>query len=255
MNRKNIILIAVFINAGLITAMLIAGLTSHDEQASGLAVAEEGRNLLDENPLFGDSLDLALRKPSDFPEVPTPLSLPEFEKNASPALAQLPIPAPENQIVHKLPPLSSSSNAIPASPVSSPVSQTVAQTPAQPASPFLEITVKKGDHLEKIAKAHRTTVDQIIKINQLPSSFLKVGQQLKVPVESTAAVSQPGQKQTAPERKPSETPSEYYTVKVGDNPWTIAMKHHIKVEELLRLNGLNEEKARKLKPGDRLRTR
>ncbi|MCC6128147.1 MAG: LysM peptidoglycan-binding domain-containing protein [Chlamydiae bacterium] len=47
----------------------------------------------------------------------------------------------------------------------------------------------------------------------------------------------------------------YYTVKVGDNPWTIAMKHNMKVEELLRLNGLNEEKARKLKPGDRLRTK
>ncbi|HSX13751.1 MAG TPA: LysM domain-containing protein [Chlamydiales bacterium] len=48
---------------------------------------------------------------------------------------------------------------------------------------------------------------------------------------------------------------EYYIVKVGDNPWGIAMKHHMKLEELLKLNQLNEEKARKLKPGDRLRTR
>ena len=53
----------------------------------------------------------------------------------------------------------------------------------------------------------------------------------------------------------AEQGPEYYTMKVGDNPWAIAMKHHMKVEELLRLNGLNEERARKLKPGDRLRTR
>jgi len=65
---------------------------------------------------------------------------------------------------------------------------------------------------------------------------------------------------TAPKPKPvpleKGTPlPDYYTVKVGDNPWTIAMKHHMKVEELLRINSLNEEKARKLKPGDRLRIR
>jgi LysM repeat protein len=59
---------------------------------------------------------------------------------------------------------------------------------------------------------------------------------------------------SAPVEKPAQsTGPDYYTVKVGDNPWMIAMKHHLKLEELLKLNGLNEEKARKLKPGDRLR--
>lgn len=264
MNRKNIILIAVFINAGLITAMLIAGLTAHDEPSSGLAVSEGGRNFskLDENPLFGDAIDLALRKPSESAETPIPLSLPEFEKSGT-AAAQLPLsvssekPAPENQIVHKLPSLHPDSNSAGA-PSNSVSASPPAAASAHPSSAaFTEVTVKKGESLEKIAKAHRTTVDQIIKINQLPSSFLKVGQQLKVPTESAAAAaSQAVQKQAAPERKANEASSpEYYTVKVGDNPWTIAMKHHIKVEELLRLNGLNEEKARKLKPGDRLRTR
>ncbi|NGX46548.1 MAG: hypothetical protein K940chlam2_01740, partial [Chlamydiae bacterium] len=45
------------------------------------------------------------------------------------------------------------------------------------------------------------------------------------------------------------------TVVSGDNPWTIAVKNRIKVDQLLKLNGLNEEKARCLKPGDRLRIR
>ena len=60
-------------------------------------------------------------------------------------------------------------------------------------------------------------------------------------------------KASAPEKGGSSP--DYYVVKVGDNPWTIAMKHHIKVDELLKMNSLNEEKARKLKPGDRLRIR
>jgi hypothetical protein len=45
----------------------------------------------------------------------------------------------------------------------------------------------------------------------------------------------------------------YYIVKSGDNPWSIAIKNHIKFDELLRLNHLDEEKAKKLKPGDKLR--
>lgn len=113
-------------------------------------------------------------------------------------------------------------------------------------APFREIKVKKGDNLEKLAKTYHTTVDQILKANHLPSSFLKVGQVLKIPTEKSLAKSAD---------KKNETGPEYYTMKVGENPWAIAMKYHMKVEELLRLNGLNEEKARKLKAGDRLRIR
>jgi peptidoglycan endopeptidase LytF len=109
-----------------------------------------------------------------------------------------------------------------------------------------DVVVKKGDTLEKIAKAHKTTVDEIIKFNHLPSSFLRVGQTLKMPAEKLVHEAAP---------KPQESASDYYIVKVGDNPWSIAMKNHLKVEELLRLNGLNEEKARRLKAGDRLRIR
>lgn len=47
--------------------------------------------------------------------------------------------------------------------------------------------------------------------------------------------------------------AKYYTVKSGDNPWSIAVKNKIKLDQLLKLNDLNEEKARRLKPGDKLR--
>jgi LysM repeat protein len=117
-----------------------------------------------------------------------------------------------------------------------------------------EISVERGDSLEKLAKKHNTSVDELIKLNQLPSSFLKVGQKLKIPFSQTGS---PIAKETkaAPAAPIVADQAEYYTMKVGDNPWSIAMKHHLKVNELLKMNGLNEEKARKLKPGDRLRIR
>ncbi len=127
--------------------------------------------------------------------------------------------------------------------VAAPIPEPVAPPPS---TTFGEVTVKKGDSLEKIAKAHQTTVDQLIKSNHLTGHFLKIGQVLKIPAEKTKVL----------DKKPVvDLGPEYYTMKVGDNPWAIAMKHQMKVEELLRLNGLNEERARKLKPGDRLRTR
>jgi LysM repeat protein len=48
---------------------------------------------------------------------------------------------------------------------------------------------------------------------------------------------------------------EWYTMKSGDNPWKVAKTQKIKFDDLLKLNGLNEERARNLKPGDQIRIR
>ena len=47
----------------------------------------------------------------------------------------------------------------------------------------------------------------------------------------------------------------FYVVKTGDSLWSISAKNHIKVERLLQLNHMSEDKARRLKPGDKLRIR
>jgi|GEM_PF-1886428 len=47
----------------------------------------------------------------------------------------------------------------------------------------------------------------------------------------------------------------YYVMKSGDSPWKIAKQLGINYEEILRLNQLDEEKARKLKVGDRIRVK
>lgn len=113
---------------------------------------------------------------------------------------------------------------------------------------LIPVIVKQGDVLEKIAKSHHTSVEEVMKINRLPNSFLKIGQVLYIPSQSGGIKESPLKPVGAP---PLE--EKFYVVKNGDNPWTIAVKNHIKVDELLKLNSLDEEKAKKLKPGDRLR--
>lgn len=252
MNRKNTILIAVLINAGLLAVLLITALTTQEEVISPSSFLSESEfQKLEEKPLFGDAVDQALRGQTvapveiALPELSKPLEMAAAPQNPSQLIAAAPEP-----VVHPLPPLAAQPMpSIPAPVVTAPPVPVAAAARIDKA--LAEVTVKKGDSLEKIAKAHRTTVDEIIKINHLPSSFLKIGQVLKIPAERTLAEKA---KPAASERKVESGP-EYYTVKVGDNPWTIAMKHHMKVDELLKVNGLNEERARKLKPGDRLRIR
>lgn len=237
MDRKKTILTAVLINAGLLAILFIAALVTREEEGEIERAWVEAPHLpptyQEEAPPFSASY-VEAPLPQEVPVAASPIEIPE-------SLVKVEEP------IHKLPPVKEGE----------PLFKEPAPLAAEPAkkgvsSDWIEVVVKKGDSLEKIAKAHHVTVDAIIKKNQLPSSFLRIGQVLKVPTEKNLAIS-PKLKPLAPVEKTAGP--EYYTVKVGDNPWTIAMTHHMKVEELLRLNGLNEEKARKLKPGDRLRIR
>jgi peptidoglycan DL-endopeptidase LytF len=123
---------------------------------------------------------------------------------------------------------------------------------SQSEAQYINVTVKKGDFLEKIAKAHNTTVTAIMNANKMSSTQLKIGQVLKVPSSEGKKVNepQPAQRQSTPSLE-----SEYYIVKEGDNPWLIASRNKINLEELLRLNGLDEQKAKRLRPGDKLKIR
>jgi len=113
---------------------------------------------------------------------------------------------------------------------------------------YVDVTVKTGDYLERIARMNGTTIEDIISTNDLKNSLLQVGQVLKIPVISPVDP-------VVHRSNNVESNSQYYTVKSGDNPWLIAIRHRVPLEELLRLNSLDEDKARQLKPGDRLRVR
>jgi peptidoglycan DL-endopeptidase LytF len=134
-------------------------------------------------------------------------------------------------------------------------------------SRLVEITVKRGDALEKIARSNGTTVEAIKKANNLSSTKLIVGQVLKVPLTDRAGspppptVLRPSERTVSNITRPAAPLStttiepQYYTVKSGDNPWKIAKQFQVKFEDLLKLNGLDEEKARNLKVGDKIRVR
>ena len=77
--------------------------------------------------------------------------------------------------------------------------------------------VKKGDSLWAIAKNNNITVDELIKLNNLSSINLQIGDQLLIP---------------------SKNSNKMYTVQKGDTLWSIAKKNNITVDELKTLNNL-----------------
>lgn len=87
-------------------------------------------------------------------------------------------------------------------------------------------TVKKGDSLYSIAKIYNTTVDEIIKLNNLKSTNLSIGQTLRIPETNITVTTMP----------PSFTS---YTVKKGDSLYSIAKKYGISVDTIIMDNALN----------------
>lgn len=122
---------------------------------------------------------------------------------------------------------------------------------------FVEVKIKKGDVLEKIARAHKTTIEAIKRANQLENERLSIGQVLKIPVNQNSSVVAHvvSEKKIEPQPQVESIEPVYYVVKSGDNPWKIAKQYNVKFEDILHLNHLNEEKARNLKVGDRIRVK
>lgn len=95
----------------------------------------------------------------------------------------------------------------------------------------LVYTVQRGDSLYLIARSFNTTVNTIKKMNNLQNSIIHVGQKLEIVSENAEG-------------------SAIYTVRSGDTPFEIAQRHGMKLETLLRINGLN--KRSKIYPGQKL---
>lgn len=145
----------------------------------------------------------------------------------------------------------------------------VQKQPEEPApsypNGYFEVKVKRGDFLEKIARANGTTVDEIKQANHLSSEKISIGQILRIPnkngnkpepvAQATSAPSKPSPAVNQINVAVSDSDAVYYTVKSGDNPWKIAKQFNIRVDQLLKLNNLNEAKAKNLKVGDKLRVK
>lgn len=205
MSRRDIIIISVLINSGLLAVLFVTAMKADIEIPIGpiKTPSEVVQEIAEAEDLGSiDEVDMVLKE--YLPEM-----IPEIEVSP-PIVVEEPQPVDEN---------------------------------------FVEVLVKSGDALEKIARANRTTVDAIRKASGLKSDKLKIGQVLKVPV---GTVKKEEFKKEAPL---AAAEAEYYIVKPGDNPWKIAKNHQVKFEDLLQLNNLSEERAKNLKVGEKIRVR
>ena len=92
-------------------------------------------------------------------------------------------------------------------------------TPPQ-TTPTITYTVKRGDNLYNIANKYNTSVTTIMNLNNLKNTSLSIGQQLKIPNSS------------------SSTTTQTYTVKSGDNLYSIARKFNTTVDSIKKKNNL-----------------
>ena len=134
-----------------------------------------------------------------------------------------------------------------------------APLPPSKTSSHAEVAVKRGDTLEKIASTSGTSVSALKKLNGLSSDRLQIGQLLLIPEEPESSSQKPLKKPAKDRLRLYGDEVEtlegavFYRVQSGDNPWIIARKFGLKYREILELNGLDEQTARNLKVGDRIR--
>lgn len=135
--------------------------------------------------------------------------------------------------------------------------------------------VKKGDSLWSIANNYNITVQELKNLNNLTNNILSIGQILKVPLQNSTAIQtyivqrgdslwsiaqkfninindlinankltntiiNVGDELIIPKNNISTPEDNTYSVQKGDSLWSIANKYNTTVQELKRLNGLND---------------
>ncbi|MEF9519704.1 LysM peptidoglycan-binding domain-containing protein [Chlamydia crocodili] len=241
MNRRDTIIIATLVNAVLVLVLFTTAKHA-DKKNADVLLPPLPAKLVEFVPTSTEKVQEKIEKL----EKPTVETVPQRVSKE-----ELAVQFAENKpVVVKASPVPNVPQTTPPVPITNPTPepkvQVVKEAPNKEA--YATVIVKKGDFLERIAKANHTTVAVLMQINDLSSTQLKIGQVLKVPVSDKQEESK------KPQVKVSSA-EDFYTVQEGDSPWTIALRNHIRLEDLLRMNDLDENKARKLRPGDQLRIR
>lgn len=249
MNRRNTMIIAAAVNAVLLAVLFITARHSEPEIEYSPKIAPI--KILEPVPI----VEKASEKPEKKPEViAKPAQIIRNPVVSKPVVSKAELAAQfadKNITAGKEPPASSQEPSLAPEVVEASAPE-IPVVPAQSVDKVAEketfstVVVKKGDFLERIARANHTTVSALMQLNDLSSTQLQIGQVLRVP------------KTQKPEKDlqvKTPNPDDFYVVKEGDSPWAIALSNGIRLDELLKLNGLDEQKARKLRPGDRLRIR
>lgn len=98
------------------------------------------------------------------------------------------------------------------------------ETTYQGKSGTIRHRVQRGDSLWLLARRYNTNIKEIMRLNNLRTTRLHVGQRLVIRKGTEAVVTGADTKK--------------YRVKRGDSPYTIARRHNMKLERFLRINDL-----------------
>lgn len=176
MTRRDTIIVAVLINAGLLIVLFASALktsTGSEFVAAPPPMAQEIYDFSSKKESFsrtGDEVDMALQSFSENALAAQSSPPPVVKEEIMPPLVSTPLTfAEELKRVEQ-----------PGAPFGHPLAaSSAAQDKTAP--DFIEVKVKKGDVLERIARYHHATVVEIMKVNQLTTTHLRIGQVLKIP--------------------------------------------------------------------------
>ena len=129
-----------------------------------------------------------------------------------------------------------------------PVAPVQTEQPAPATAAPVEYVIRSGDNPWKIAKDHSVSLDDLLAANEIEDATnLKIGDVLLIPDGQTAPAPKPvAKKVEAPAPAAAETAApdgaewEYYTIKSGDNPWSISRALKLDHQKIMALNeGMN----------------
>ncbi len=115
-----------------------------------------------------------------------------------------------------------------------------------------QITVRRGDTLYGLSRRHGVSVAELMSVNGLTDSMLRVGQTLYVPTSGSRAqdvrsASRPGPRQAAASVDAPSTWNGTYRVQSGDSLYKIAQHYGVRSSDLQRYNAISD--PRRVMPG------
>ncbi len=106
--------------------------------------------------------------------------------------------------------------------------------------------VRKGEYLGQIARKHGVTVESIAAVNQLSSTLIQPGQELKIPL----GTGHYRYAKAAGSDIRIQDGDKIYTIKSGDTLWKLSQDFGMSLTKLLRWNGLTKKTL--LHPGQQI---
>jgi murein DD-endopeptidase MepM/ murein hydrolase activator NlpD len=101
--------------------------------------------------------------------------------------------------------------------------------------------VDNGDTLSGIASSKNSSVEKIMKFNNMSSARIKPGQDLKIPRDKIIKADTQNENAVDSVNNEAEISQIYYTVRNGDTLSAIAARRNLPVEEIMNANNLNSD--------------